>query len=165
MKKITMISVVAAVVLFVGCGEKTKEAGESVGVATEKAVEATKEAATVVATETKEAAKEVVTKAVDSAKEGVAEATAKVADAAQNVAGAAAYAKCVACHGVDGKTKALGKSEVIAGQSKADLVMKITEYREGTRNTAQMGTLMKGQVGSMSDADIDTVANYISTLK
>jgi len=111
--------------------------------ATEEAVDATKEAATIAA----------------------ATATAAVADTAKNVAGEVAYAKCAGCHGADGKTKALGKSPVIARQSKEDLLAKIKGYKAGTRNETGMGTLMKGQVASMDDATIDAVATYISTLK
>ncbi len=61
--------------------------------------------------------------------------------------------------------KALGKSEVIAGQSKDDLIAKIKEYKAGTRNVAGMGALMKGQVASLGDADIEAIATYVSGLK
>ena len=191
MKIITMLSLVAAAVLFVGCGEKSKESATD---AATKAVESTKEAASHAVDAAKEAAdkavdkakeakqvakeatkeaveatKEAVSEAVDSVKEGataaVATAAAAVADTAKNVAGAAAYEKCKGCHGADGKTLALGKSPVIAGQSKEDLVTKLNGYKAGTINVAGMGTLMKGQVASMSDADIDAVSTYISTLK
>jgi len=186
MTKITMLSIVAAV-LFTGCGEKAKESATD---AAAKAVESTKEAASLAADAAKEAAdkaveaakettakaveatkeaadkaveatKEAASEAVDSAKEGVAAA----ADTATNVAGAAAYAKCAGCHGADGKTKALGKSPVIAGQSKADLVTKINGYKAGTRNESGMGNLMKGQVATMDDAAIEAVSTYISTMK
>jgi len=198
MKKITMLSIVAAAMLFVGCGDKSKEAveeaGKSISTATDKAVAATKEAASKSADAAKEVAdeaadkvkeagasiSEATDKAVEATKEAASDATDKVkesaaaatataatavAGAATNVAGAAAFAKCAGCHGADGKTKALGKSQVIAGQSKEELITKINGYKAGTLNTAGMGTLMKGQVGSMSDTDIDAVAGYISTLK
>jgi len=194
MKKITMLSVVAAAILFVGCGNKTKEstadatakavestkeaaatAGNAAKEAADKAVDAAKEAGSAISEATNkaaDAAKEAVSKTADAAKEtadkvveATTEATTAAADAATNVAGAEAYSKCAGCHGADGKTKALGKSPVIAGQSKEDLVTKIKGYKAGTLNTAGMGTLMKGQVASMSDADIDAVAGYISTLK
>ncbi|MBD3788953.1 MAG: c-type cytochrome [Campylobacterales bacterium] len=77
----------------------------------------------------------------------------------------AAYAKCAGCHGMDGKTKALGKSEIIAGQAEADLIAKINEYKAGSRNVAGMGTLMQGQVAMLSDEDIQAIAAYISNLK
>ncbi len=202
MTKMTMLSVVAAAVLFVGCGEdskkvaseatakaveSTKEAAnqavdatkeaadkavEAAKETTAKAVEATKDAADKAVKATKDAAeatKDAASKAVDSAKEGVATAaataTAAVADTAKNVAGAAAYAKCAGCHGADGKTLALGKSPVIAGQSKEELVTKLNGYKAGTINVSGMGTLMKGQVATMDDAAIEAVSTYISTLK
>ena len=187
MKKITMLSIVAAAVLFTGCGEEAKDsaakAAESTKEAVSHAVDATKEAADKAVEATKDAAaeataavtdtadkaveatKEAASKAVDSAKEGVAEATAAVADTAANIAGAAAYAKCAGCHGADGKTLALGKSPVIAGQSKEELVTKLNGYKAGTINVSGMGTWMKGQVASMDDATIDALAAYISTMK
>ncbi|MEA3456878.1 MAG: c-type cytochrome [Campylobacterota bacterium] len=203
LKKLTILSMIAAAMLFVGCGDKTKEAatdatakaaestkeaadktaadavkeaGDAISKATDAVVAATKEAADKTADAAKESAgkavaatKEAASDAADKVKEGAAAATTAVAtavaDTAASVAGAAAYAKCAGCHGADGKTKALGKSPEIAGQSKEELITKINGYKAGTLDTAGMGTLMKGQVASMSDADIDAVAGYISTLK
>lgn len=213
MKKVVLLSVVTAVMLFTGCGDDTKKAakesaakieestkaatdtasksvsdaadkaveaakkaGEAISEATDKAVDATKEAASDVVDSTKEAAssavestKEAASKAVDATKESVAAAATTVAGAVSettdSAAGAAVFKKCAGCHGVDGKTKALGKSAVIAGEPKEDLIAKINEYKAGTRNVAGMGTLMKGQVASLSDEDIQAVAQYISTLK
>ena len=191
MTRITMLSIVAAAMLFTGCGEKSKESATD---AAAKAVESTKEAASHAVDVTKEAAdkaveaakettakaveatkeaaeatKEAASEAVDSAKEGVATAAATaataVADTATNVAGAAAYAKCAGCHGADGKTLALGKSPVIAGQTKEELVTKLNGYKAGTINVSGMGNLMKGQVATMDDAAIEAVATYISTMK
>ena len=149
-----------------------EKAAKSISEATEKAVEATRKAASDVTDSTKEAAKdtkEAALKAVDSAKESVAAVATSVATAVtattESAAGAEVYKKCTGCHGADGKTKALGKSAVIAGESKDDLVTKISEYKAGSRNVAGMGNLMKGQVASLSDKDIQTVAQYISTLK
>ena len=198
MNKITVLSIVTAAVLFVGCGDDTKKAaseatakvvestktaadsagdvakkavdetadvvkkaGDAITEATDKAVKATKEAA--------EATKEVASKAADSVQKSVAEAAtatkAAVADATGDDAGAAVFKKCAGCHGTDGKTKALGKSAEIAGESKEDLVTKISEYKAGTRDVAGMGALMKGQVASLNDEDIQAVAGYISNLK
>jgi len=160
-----------------------EKAAKSISEATEKAVEATKQAASTVTDSAKEvvkasqetaekvmeSAQEATAETIDKAKEGVAAAATSVAAAVtettQSAAGADVYKKCAGCHGVDGKTKALGKSAEIAGQSKEDLVTKITEYKAGTRNTAGMGALMKGQVASLSEDDIQAVAQYISTLK
>ena len=180
MKKITILSVVAAAVLFTGCGEKTKESAtnaatqavESTKEAASNAVDAVKEAgdsAGKAVDEAVEATKEATSNAVDSAKESVTAAAdtvaTTVADTVTNVAGAAAYAKCAGCHGADGKTLALGKSPAISGQTKEELVTKLNGYKAGTINVSGMGTLMKGQVAAMDDATIEAVASYISTLK
>ncbi len=173
MKKITMLSIIVAAVLLTGCGEKTKESATD---AATKAAESTKEAASHMTDAIQEAkdkavkaTKEATTKAIKSAKESVAAATVTaataVADTATNISGAASYAKCAGCHGVDGKTKALGKSLEIAGQSKEELVTKLKGYKAGTINVSGMGNLMKGQVSTMDDTAIESVSTYISTLK
>jgi len=151
--------------------EKATEAVESAKAAAEKAKAAVTEKATEAVESAKEAAtsavdsaKEKASAAVDSVKEAAASATAAVASAADAGAGKALFAKCAGCHGADGKTKAMGKSAVIAGQAAADLESKINAYKAGTRNEAGMGMVMKGQVASMSDDDIKAIAAYISGL-
>jgi cytochrome c553 len=167
MKKVTLLSLAAAAVLFVACGEETKKSAAEATVAVKEtakvAVEETKETATQAVEATKEAAAPVV----ETAKVKAAEAVESVKEAvtpSDNAAGAAAYAKCAGCHGKDGKTKALGKSEVVAGQAAADLETKLVEYKAGIRNVSGMGTLMKGQVASMSDEDIKAVSEYMSSM-
>lgn len=140
--------------------DSAKEAADAVKAKATEAVDTAKEAATSAADTVKAKA----TEAVDSAKAAVSSAVASVASAADTGAGKALFAKCVSCHGADGKTAALGKSAIIAGQSAADLEKKITEYKAGTRNVATMGALMKGQVAEYSDADIKAVSAYISGL-
>jgi cytochrome c553 len=75
--------------------------------------------------------------------------------------GAALYKKCAACHGANGEKKALGKSAVIQG---VDTLADLKGYKAGTTNKAGMGALMKGQVASYSDADLEAVAAYIKGL-
>ncbi len=72
--------------------------------------------------------------------------------------GAALYKKCAACHGAHGEKKALGKSAVIKG---IDTLADLKGYKAGTTNKAGMGALMKGQVASYSDADLEAVATFI----
>ncbi len=79
--------------------------------------------------------------------------------------GAALYKKCAGCHGVKGEKKALGKSAPLVGWDKAKIVEALKGYKEGTRNVYGMGSLMKGQVASYSDSDIEAVAEYISKFK
>jgi cytochrome c553 len=187
MTKITLLSLVAASVLFTACGDDTKKAATEATAKTtevaketasdlEKAAADAAEATKKVAEELAEAAKEkadeageAAKKAAEDLKERAVETTAAAASMAKEAmsddgAGKAAYAKCSGCHGKDGKTKALGKSEIIAGQSAADIESKLAEYKAGTRNIAGMGTLMKGQVSSMSDDDIKAVSAYISAM-
>ena len=148
MKKLTFLSVAAAALLFVGCGEKPAEANATEMNATEANTteDNTTEANTTEANATATAAEANTT------------AAAPAAD------GAAAYAACGACHGADGKTAALGKSAVIAGQSAADIESKLKEYKAGTRDVTGNGALMKGQAATLSDDQIKALADYISKL-
>jgi cytochrome c553 len=79
--------------------------------------------------------------------------------------GAALFAKCAGCHGQKGEKAALGKSAIIKGQDAAKTVEELNGYKAGTLDKYGMSTLMKGQVASMSDADIKAVADYIAGLK
>ena len=80
--------------------------------------------------------------------------------------GAATYnSKCASCHGANGKTVALGKSPVIAGQSSAALLKKLQGYKAGTLNTNGMGAVMKGNVATLDDKALSDVAAYVSKLK
>ncbi len=79
--------------------------------------------------------------------------------------GAALYKKCAGCHGAKGEKKALGKSAAIGGLPVATLVDDLKGYKAGTLNRHGMGMMMKGQVKSLSDADIQALAEYIHGLK
>ncbi len=79
--------------------------------------------------------------------------------------GAALYKKCAACHGLKGEKKALNKSAVIQGWTKAQLVDSMKGYKAGTYGGPMKG-LMKGQLGAgYDDAGIEAVAEYITTFK
>ena len=71
------------------------------------------------------------------------------------------YAKCAGCHGADGGKSALGKSKVIKDMSKADFVASLKGYQDGSYGGPMKG-LMKGQVASLSDADIQAIADKIT---
>ena len=77
--------------------------------------------------------------------------------------GKALYGKCVGCHGVDGSKKALGRSMPIKGWSMAKTEKALTGYQDGSYGGA-MKALMKGQVASLSKADIQALAKHISSL-
>jgi len=79
--------------------------------------------------------------------------------------GATIYKKCASCHGQKAEKKALGKSEVVAGWDVAKIETSLKGYKAGTLNVHGMGAVMKGQVASLSDADMTAVATYIHGLK
>jgi len=75
--------------------------------------------------------------------------------------GAANTAGCKGCHGANFEKKAMGKSKEVNKLSKADIVTALKGYKDGSYGGAMKG-LMKGQVASLSDADIDTIASEIT---
>jgi cytochrome c553 len=77
--------------------------------------------------------------------------------------GKALFAKCAGCHGADGKTKALGKSDPIAGLAAEEVLKDLQGYKAGTLNKHGMGGVMKGQA-NMSDEDMKALADYISKM-
>ena len=79
--------------------------------------------------------------------------------------GAALFKKCAGCHGAKAEKHALGKSAVIAGLDAATIEKDLKGYKAGTLNKHGMGTLMKGQVAALSDADIKALAEYVHGLK
>ena len=78
--------------------------------------------------------------------------------------GADVYKKCTACHGATGEKKALGKSAVIKGWEAKKTVTALKGYQDGTYGGAMKG-LMKGQVASLNDAQIEDVAKFIEAQK
>ena len=187
MKNSTLLSLVAAAVLFTACGEETQKVAaevnttkvaEAVKKDTVNAVESAKSKITEAAEAAKVEAKEMADVAAEKAEAAKETAASKVAEAAAVVEekaaamtasatpeAPAAYAKCTGCHGANGKTKALGKSAIIAGQDKEALITSLKEYKAGTKNVAGMGSLMKGQVATMTDEEIEAVAEYLSQIK
>lgn len=149
MKKLTLLSVATAALLFVGCGDKKTESNTTES-------NTTTEVNTTTTTEVNTTAPEANT---TTAPEANTTAAAAPTDAAP-----AAYAACSACHGADGKTVALGKSAVIAGQAAADIETKLKAYKAGTRDVTGMGATMKSQAANLSDDQIKALADYISKL-
>ncbi|WP_456433638.1 c-type cytochrome [Nitratifractor sp.] len=78
--------------------------------------------------------------------------------------GQALFTKCQGCHGADGKTKALGKSNPIAGLPADEIVKDLEGYKAGTLNKHGMGAVMKTQAGALSEDDMKALADYISKL-
>ncbi len=85
---------------------------------------------------------------------------ANFAAAADIDAGKEKAASCAACHGADGvATQAIYPN--LAGQQQEYLVLATKAYRDGARSD----DMMKMFVMSLSDADIDNLAAYFSSLK
>ena len=79
--------------------------------------------------------------------------------------GATLFKKCVACHGLKAEKHALGKSDIIAGWETKKIVTYLKGYKAGTMNKKGMGAIMKAQMASLSDADIQAVAAHVHGLK
>jgi len=139
--------------------EEAKPAGDQAPVQ-EAANEAQKAAQETTQKDKEEAA--VTVEKVEEVKEDVAQ---KTEEAQAAVDGAKLYAKCASCHGPKGDRKALGKSAVIAGMPKDEVLKKLKEYQAGTLNQYGMGPLMKGQVAGMSEAELEALADFIAKMK
>ncbi|MEA1920529.1 MAG: c-type cytochrome [Campylobacterota bacterium] len=75
--------------------------------------------------------------------------------------GAALFKKCAACHGPAGEKVALGKSKIIKDMSKDELITALKGYKDGSYG-GPMKALMKGQVASLSEADLSALAEFIA---
>ncbi|MFA7084859.1 MAG: c-type cytochrome [Arcobacteraceae bacterium] len=71
-----------------------------------------------------------------------------------------AYKKCAGCHGNSGEKVSLGKSKIIKDMTKAEIVTAMHGYKDGSYGGAMKG-LMKGQAATLSDADIEAIAEFI----
>jgi len=69
-------------------------------------------------------------------------------------------AGCAGCHGSSFEKKAMGKSKVVKEMSKEDIVKALKGYKDGSYGGAMKG-MMKGQVASLSEADMVAIADSI----
>ena len=83
--------------------------------------------------------------------------------------GADIYKKCAVCHGAKAEKKYLNKVPALVDIDPAQRLADMKAYKAGTLNGGKgkigMGAIMKGQMAALSDADMEAVNNYISTLK
>lgn len=148
MKKMTLLSVAVAALLFVGCGgEKTTENNTTTEVNT---------TTTEVNTTTTEA------NATEATATEANTTTTAAPEAAAAVDGAAAYATCSACHGADGKGT-VGGAKVLAGFSAADIDAKLHAYKAGSVQSPT-AAIMNAQAANLNDDQIKALADYISKL-
>ena len=72
---------------------------------------------------------------------------------------------CVNCHGVNGKglTPKTSAFPVLGGQHKDYIRKQIMDFREGIRSNSP-GSIMNRIVKSLTDAEVDAIAEYVSGL-
>jgi cytochrome c553 len=75
-------------------------------------------------------------------------------------AGKAKAAMCAACHGANGISIAPMYPN-LAGQKEAYIVKQLKDFKAGTRKDP----VMSGMAAPLSDADIENLAAYFSSLK
>ncbi|WP_305790612.1 c-type cytochrome [Candidatus Endoriftia persephone] len=92
-------------------------------------------------------------------------APAAAAPAAAGSAGAALYAAkgCAGCHGADAKKTVMPVYPTLAGQSVAYLVAQMKDIKTGARHNGQ-AAVMKGVIAGVSDAEMQTIAEWLSGL-
>ena len=117
--------------------------------------------------------KETVNKTVEETKKAIDEVkkeTNKIIASAtggetkqSSVDGKALFATCVSCHGQNGEKKALNASAVIQGWDKQKVIDALNGYKDGSYGGAMKG-VMKGQVATKTQEEIEALAEYISKL-
>ncbi|QFR48591.1 c-type cytochrome [Sulfurimonas lithotrophica] len=76
--------------------------------------------------------------------------------------GATIFKKCAGCHGMNAEKKALGKSQVIKGWQASKTEAALKGYKDGSYG-GPMKALMKGQVATLNDEQIKSLAKYIES--
>ena len=158
------IAVVAtSLLLFVGCTEDKKEAKEQV-TPKQEVTQNVEEKAKEVKTEVKVEEKKAEEAKPEAKIEQKAEELKQVNETATNELSAEALFKtCASCHGLKGEKEALGKSQVITGWDKEKTINALNGYKAGTYGGV-MKNIMKTQIDSKTDAEIDALATFISNL-
>ena len=82
------------------------------------------------------------------------------AQAADATAGKAAFATCVGCHGANAEG---GVGPKLAGQTAADIVSKLNDYKAG-KQRGPMTSMMAPMASGLSEADIANIAAYTTSL-
>ncbi|GKT11339.1 MAG: cytochrome c [Thiomicrorhabdus sp.] len=75
-------------------------------------------------------------------------------------AGKAKFGMCVTCHGAAGEG---GVGPKLAGQAASDIVSKLTDYKAG-KQRGPMTSMMAPMAAGLTDADVQNVAAYVSSL-
>lgn len=71
---------------------------------------------------------------------------------------------CMGCHGPNGSGNPTAKYPTLAGQQVQYTIAQLKAFREGTRGN-DANSMMRNVAAHMSNAEIEAVANYITTMK
>jgi cytochrome c553 len=148
MKKNIILSLVAASMIFVGCGEDSKKEESPKQEIKKEVVQPT----------TKQEPK------VEAIKESPKPVVAKKEQKVEFLASKVFSTKCASCHGNDAKKSALGKSKIVANMTEPEIISALKGYKDGSYGGA-MKTLMKGQISNFSEKELESLAKYMATLK
>lgn len=130
--------------------------------------EAVKSVSEKVVTTTKEVTKEVSEKAVETKDKieqslnSIVETKTAEANKTAGIDAKAIYLKCAGCHGSNGETPALGKSQVIKGWDSSKVKEALVGYKDGSYGGVMKG-VMKSQVATLSDDEISALSEYIGS--
>ncbi len=185
MKRILFSTILITIILLTGCSTEkqdgsseenplmklvTQEANkivEQVKQSTDTLVqEATKQGIPAIDTIKDDITKKVeeVKKEVEVVAKDVQQKVEAVSDAVKpQDKGAQLYVKCSVCHGQNGEKPALNNSEIIKGWEVQRTVDALNGYKNGTYGK-NMKSIMTGQVTSLTQEDIQAIAEYISKL-
>jgi len=72
--------------------------------------------------------------------------------------------RCQACHGAYGMSYAMTKSVPIANLTQKEILKRLNAYKFENRSVYGMGELMKGQLSTYNNEELEGVADYISEL-
>lgn len=153
--------------------EVVKEATSEVLNANKEVIDTTKDKASEVMEKTVEKVdeiKEQLTTVIEDSKEKIEEASSQLTDSVVTekkeevkLDGKILYTSCASCHGQNAEKPALGKSQVIAGWDKEKIINALNGYKDGSYGGV-MKNIMKGQVSSKSDEEIEAIADFVSNL-
>ena len=87
--------------------------------------------------------------------------TAQAQTAAAQLHNRATAAMCANCHGTDGRTVDGSAIPALVGMPKDYMVRQMAAFKDGSRPATVMHQITKG----LTDAQIDTIANYYASLK
>lgn len=90
-----------------------------------------------------------------------ASAAAHAQDKAAQLHNRATAAMCANCHGTDGRTTDGSAIPSLVGMPKDYMVLQMKAFKDGSRPATVMHQITKG----LTDAQIDTIANYYAATK